>query len=70
MRLPMIRTRTRLSRQDVRKKKLGQSMTEYALLLFFVVMAVRMGGKQLQTKLGGILDAAFGKATEAVEQAE
>lgn len=45
-------------------------MTEYALLLFFVVMAVRMGGKQLQTKLSGILDAAFGKATEAVEQAE
>jgi Flp pilus assembly pilin Flp len=48
------------------KDESGQSTTEYVLLLLFVVIAVKSVGKGLQTKLQGLMDAAFNKTTEAV----
>lgn len=44
----------------------GQSMTEYVLLLFMVVMAVKMAGGQIGPRLKGIIDAAFTRAEDEV----
>lgn len=42
----------------------GQSTTEYVLLLLFVVMAVKAVGGTMKTKLQGLVDTVFNRATE------
>jgi Flp pilus assembly pilin Flp len=46
----------------------GQTTTEYVLLLLFVVIAVRAVGGGLKGKLEGIMNAAFNKTTDAINQ--
>lgn len=48
----------------------GQSTTEYVLLLLFVVIAVKQVGGQLKDRLQTIMNAAFGKATDAVNNTQ
>ncbi len=53
-------------RKQVRKKTLGQSTTEYVLLLLFVVMAVKAVGGGLKDRLGKIMNAAFDQTETAI----
>lgn len=53
-----------------KKKRLGQTTTEYVLLLLFVVLAVRFAGKTIQDRLKNLLTQAFDKADTAVKNAE
>lgn len=52
------------------KDESGQSTTEYVLLLLFVVLAVRAVGGGLKEKLTGIMNAAFQKTTDAVNESQ
>jgi len=56
--LPKLKKMTRAFIKD----ESGQSTTEYVLLLFMVVVAVRAAGGQLKGRLTKILDAAFSQA--------
>ncbi len=51
------------------KDESGQSTTEYVLLLLFVVIAVKAVGGKLKDRLNLIMDAAMGKAEDAVNSA-
>ncbi len=48
------------------KDESGQTTTEYVLLLLFVVIAVRAVGGQLKDRLQGIMNAAFGKTEQYI----
>ncbi|MEW6058280.1 MAG: Flp family type IVb pilin [Bdellovibrionota bacterium] len=48
----------------------GQSMTEYVLLLFFVVIAVRFAGKQLRQNIENLLNTTFQKTNEEIQRAD
>ena len=52
------------------KDESGQNTVEYALLLLFVVVAVKTAGGQLKDRLSKIMDSALGKASQAVDSAE
>lgn len=58
------------SRKQLKKKTLGQSTTEYVLLLLFVVMAVKAVGGGLKDKLGNIMNAAFGKVEGEINSSD
>jgi Flp pilus assembly pilin Flp len=48
----------------------GQTTTEYALLLLFVVVAVKAAGTGLKDRIKAVLDAAFKKTDEAITESQ
>lgn len=52
------------------KDESGQSTTEYVLLLVFVVMAVKMVGGTLKTKLNSLVGTVFDKAEAEASKIE
>lgn len=46
----------------------GQSTTEYVLLLLFVVIAVKYVGGTLKDRLKNLIDQAFNKATDVLNE--